>query len=126
MDYTVYRILQARILGWVAFPFSRGSSQLRVEPRPPALRADSLPAETQGKPKNTGVGSLFLLQQIPDPGTELGSPAFQTDSLPTELSGVFKSIVTHRLCLYNAETSYWKIQSNHLVVWFTEHLTFGY
>ena len=27
MDYTVHGILQARILGWVAFPFSRGSSQ---------------------------------------------------------------------------------------------------
>ena len=26
MDYTVHRILQARILEWVAFPFSRGSS----------------------------------------------------------------------------------------------------
>ena len=29
MDYTVDRILQARILEWVAFPFSRGSSQPR-------------------------------------------------------------------------------------------------
>ena len=29
MDYTVHGILQARILKWVAFPFSRGSSQLR-------------------------------------------------------------------------------------------------
>ena len=28
-DYTVHGILQARILEWVAFPFSRGSSQLR-------------------------------------------------------------------------------------------------
>ena len=27
MDYTVHGILQARILAWVAFPFSRGSSQ---------------------------------------------------------------------------------------------------
>ena len=27
MDYTVHGILYARILGWVAFPFSRGSSQ---------------------------------------------------------------------------------------------------
>ena len=27
MDYTVHAILQARILEWVAFPFSRGSSQ---------------------------------------------------------------------------------------------------
>ena len=29
MDYTVYRILQARILEWVAFSFSSGSSQPR-------------------------------------------------------------------------------------------------
>ena len=29
MDYTVHEILQARILEWVAFPFSRGSSQPR-------------------------------------------------------------------------------------------------
>ena len=29
MDYTVHGILQARILGWVAFPISRGSSQPR-------------------------------------------------------------------------------------------------
>ena len=29
MDYTVCGILQARILEWVAFPFSRGSSQPR-------------------------------------------------------------------------------------------------
>ena len=29
MDYTVHGILQARILEWIAFPFSRGSSQPR-------------------------------------------------------------------------------------------------
>ena len=29
MDYTVHGILQARILEWVTFPFSRGSSQPR-------------------------------------------------------------------------------------------------
>ena len=29
MDCTVHGILQARILEWVAIPFSRGSSQLR-------------------------------------------------------------------------------------------------
>ena len=29
MDYTVHGILQARILEWVAFPFSRGLSQPR-------------------------------------------------------------------------------------------------
>ena len=35
-----------------------------IEPRSPALQADSLPAEPQGKLKNTGVGSLSLLQWI--------------------------------------------------------------
>ena len=29
MDYTVHGVLQARILEWVAIPFSRGSSQTR-------------------------------------------------------------------------------------------------
>ena len=35
-----------------------------IKPRPPTLWADSLPAEPQGKPENTGVGSLSLLQQM--------------------------------------------------------------
>ena len=35
-----------------------------TEPRSPALQADSLPSEPPGKPKNTGVGSLSLLQGI--------------------------------------------------------------
>ena len=62
--YTVHGILQARILEWVAVPFSRGSSQSRIKPRSPALQVDSLPAEPPGKPKNTRVGSLSLLQWI--------------------------------------------------------------
>ena len=63
-DCTVCGILQARILECLAFPFSRGSFQPRIDPRFPELQADFLPAEPQGKPKNTGVGSLSLLQQI--------------------------------------------------------------
>ena len=35
-----------------------------IEHRSPTLQADSLPAEPPGKPKNTGVGSLSLLQRI--------------------------------------------------------------
>ena len=35
-----------------------------IEPRSPALQADSLPAEPRGKPKNTGVGSQSLVQGI--------------------------------------------------------------
>ena len=48
----------------VSFPFSRDLSDPGMEPRSPALQADSLPAEPPGKPKNTGVGSLPLLQGI--------------------------------------------------------------
>ena len=56
MAYTVYGILQARILEWVAFPFSWGSSQLRDWTQASyTVQADSLPAEPQDKPKNTGA-----------------------------------------------------------------------
>ena len=50
-------------------PFSRGSFQPRdLLPRDQTqvfhIAGDSLPVEPQGKPKNTGVGSLSLLQRI--------------------------------------------------------------
>ena len=52
----VSRILQARILERVAFPFSRDLANPEIELRSPVLWADFLPAEPPGKPKNTGVG----------------------------------------------------------------------
>ena len=58
------RILQARILKWVVMPSFRGSSQPGIKPWSPTLQADSLPSELPRKPKNTGMGSLSLLQQI--------------------------------------------------------------
>ena len=55
-SYTVPGILQARILEWEAFLFSRGSSPTQgSNPGLPTLQVDSLPAEPPGKPKNTGV-----------------------------------------------------------------------
>ena len=66
--YTVRGILQARILEWVAFPFSRWSGvggivmsiaafpspgdlpNPGIEPRPPTLQVKSLSAELSGKP----------------------------------------------------------------------------
>ena len=52
MDHTVHGILQARILEWVAYHFSRGSSQPRNRTKVsiPALQVDSLPAELSGNP----------------------------------------------------------------------------
>ena len=67
MYFTVHGILQARILVWVDFPFSRDLPNPGIEPRSPALQADSLPAEPPEKPKNTGVGRLSLLQGSSQP-----------------------------------------------------------
>ena len=64
MVYTVHGIRQARIQERVAFPFSRGASQPIDQTQVSHIKADSLPSQLQGKPKNTGVGSLSLLQQI--------------------------------------------------------------
>ena len=49
---------------WCGFPFPGDLLNPGMEPRSPALQADSLPAELPGKPKNTGVGALFLFQGI--------------------------------------------------------------
>ena len=49
--------------GW-PFPSSGDLPNPGIEPRSPTSRADSLPAEPQGKPKNTRVDSLALLQWI--------------------------------------------------------------
>ena len=40
-----------RILEWVAYPFSRGSSDSGIEPVSPALQVDSLPTELSGNPE---------------------------------------------------------------------------
>ena len=47
---SVHGILQARILQWVAIPFSGDLPDPGMEPRFPALQVDSLPSESPGKP----------------------------------------------------------------------------
>ena len=56
MDYTVHGILQARILEWVAIPYSRRSSQPRDQTQSSALQTDSLPSEPPGKPMDVRTG----------------------------------------------------------------------
>ena len=64
VEYTVLGILQAIILEWAAIPFSRESSQPRDWIQVSCMAGEFLPTEPPGKPKNTGVGSLSLLQRI--------------------------------------------------------------
>ena len=64
-----------KILEWVVYPFSRGSSDPGIKLEFPALQEDSLPSEPKGKPKNTRVGKLSLLQGIfPTQGSNPGQP----------------------------------------------------
>ena len=43
---TVHGILQARVLWWIAIPFSRALPDPGIKPEDPALQADSLPCES--------------------------------------------------------------------------------
>ena len=47
---SVHGILQARILQWVAIPFSRDLPNPGIEPKSPPLQAVFLPSEPPGKP----------------------------------------------------------------------------
>ena len=59
-----HAINQARILGWVAFPFYRGSSQPRNRIQVSHIAGRFFTSWATGEPKNTGMGSLSLLQWI--------------------------------------------------------------
>ena len=74
-DYTIHGILQARILEWVAFPFSRGSSQLSERTQVSRIAGGLFTSWATGEPKNPGVVSLPSPADLPDPGIQLRSPA---------------------------------------------------
>ena len=54
-----------RILEWVAYSFSRGPSDPGIEPRSPALQADSLPTELPGKPLESGASHDYMSTAVP-------------------------------------------------------------
>ena len=69
-------------------PLLRDLPNPGIKPRSPTLQGDSLPAEPPGKPKNTGVGSLSLLQGIfPTRESNPGLLQLQANSFPAELPG---------------------------------------
>ena len=85
MDYTVHGILQAssgvgcHALLQGIFP-TQGSNPDLLH-----CRGILYQLSHQGKPRISPV-------DLPNPGIELGSPAFQEESLPTELSVQFSSV----------------------------------
>ena len=120
MDYTVRRILQARILEWVTFPFSRGSSQTRDGTQVFCIAGGFFTSWATGKPNKTGMGSLFLFQWI-FPAQECnqsllhcrwilyqlryqGSNAEEMSSVPGLRRPLVKEMATHSIFLA------WEIQ----------------
>ena len=55
---------------------------LGIEPSSPALQADSLPAEPQGKPKNTEWVAYPFSSRSSQPRNQNGSPALQVREAP--------------------------------------------
>ena len=57
---SVCGILQARVLEWVAISFSRDLPNPGMEPRSPALQADSLPSEPLGKNRLNKIKTICI------------------------------------------------------------------
>ena len=81
MYYTVHGILQARILEWVAFPFSKGSSQPRTRTQVSHIAGRFFTSwatrEAQGKTYESGIGihispPFWTSSQLPPHPTLLG------------------------------------------------------
>ena len=81
-------ILLVRILEWVAFPFSRGSSLpgdwIQVSPH---CRWILYQLNHKGSPRILEWVAYPFSNRSSWPGIKPGSPALQAGSLPTELSG---------------------------------------
>ena len=77
---SVHGILQARILKWVAIPFSRGQLNPGTESKSSALQADSLMSEPPGKPNMDFVKVPFLLYMTISLSNE--------DNIPSDFSQV--------------------------------------
>ena len=60
---SVHGIFQARILEWVAIPFSKGSSWPRDQTRSPALLADSLASEPPEKASLCSTWCKYSIKQ---------------------------------------------------------------
>ena len=61
---SIHGILQQEYWSGLPSPPSDDLPNPGIQPRSPTLQGDSLSADPPGKPENTGVGSLSLLQRI--------------------------------------------------------------
>ena len=91
---SVHGILQAKILKWVAIPFSREFSWPRERTGTPASQADSLPPELQGSPKMSGKGETNVRNIV-------------------TLYTIFSTFLKYKTAL-NLKVYFWKIKNRAL------------
>ena len=84
---TVHGILQARILEWASFSFSRGSSQPRDLIQVSCIAGRFFTSWATREAQEYWSGSIPFPADLPNLGIEPGSHALQVDSLPNELWG---------------------------------------
>ena len=84
MDYTVHGILQDSILEWTAVPSSRGSSQPRDKTYVSLIAGGFSTSWATMGAQEYGVVAYIVSAGFSNPGIEMGSPAVQVDSLPTD------------------------------------------
>ena len=88
IDCTVHEFSKSEYWSGEPFPSPGELTNPGIKSRSPTLKEGSLPAEPQGKSKNTGVGSLSFLQQIfLTQKSNQGLLHCRHIFLPTELSG---------------------------------------
>ena len=88
MNYTVHGILQARILEWVAVPFSGGSSHPRNQTQVSCIAGGFFTSwDTRETQEYCSGWPISSSGDLPNPGIKPRFPALETDSLPAEPQG---------------------------------------
>ena len=91
--YSVHGILQARILEWVAFSFSRECSQPRDQTQVSCIAGRLFTVWATREVHEYGSGwPIPSPEGLPDPEIEPRFPALWADSLPAEIPGKKKSL----------------------------------
>ena len=93
-DYRVHGILHARILKWVAFLFSKGSSQPRDQTQVSRIAGGLSTSWATREAQEYWSGyPIPSPVDLPIPGIEPGSSALQADSLPADFYQLVASLV---------------------------------
>ena len=102
---------------WSPFPSPGVLPKLGFKPTSPTLQAESLPAEPQGNPKNTGVGSLSILHGI-FPTLESNRGLLHYRRILYQLSYQYSIFISFSLStpIFNHDNNYYGKCHNRLVV----------